>query len=160
MSITIRDETANELVLTIDNSGNMYFGNGTPINALTMYGSGIIDDNGVITYGVGTQALNFVAGTSFVDWVGNPDHNPSSVTISTLSGHVPTVEVDSDFPSATAQIFENEVQTTTLYRPVVVVSNVLVGSFTAGNTSHGQAAGSGHGEADPGTSGNFSYRWI
>ena len=45
MSIIIRDETANALVLTIDNSGNMYFGDGTPISAVTIAGQEIIDSS-------------------------------------------------------------------------------------------------------------------
>ena len=35
MSIIIKDEIANAVVLTIDSNGNMAFGDGTPISRLT-----------------------------------------------------------------------------------------------------------------------------
>jgi hypothetical protein len=41
MPIIIRDETANLLLLTIDNTGQMYFGDGTPISMLTLAGYGM-----------------------------------------------------------------------------------------------------------------------
>jgi prepilin-type processing-associated H-X9-DG protein len=36
MPLYIRDETANALVLTIDNNGNMAFADGNPIDRLTL----------------------------------------------------------------------------------------------------------------------------
>jgi hypothetical protein len=52
MSLFIKDETANATVLTIDNSGNIAFGDGTPVDLLSVAGYGIIDSDGQIVHGL------------------------------------------------------------------------------------------------------------
>ena len=92
MSIIIKDETANAVVLTIDNNGNMCFGDGTPINRLTLDGYGIIDSNGFITHGVNSGTLTYVSGSVNV----GIQH---VATISTLAGRMPTVQLDTQYPA-------------------------------------------------------------
>jgi hypothetical protein len=92
MPIIIRDETANLLLLTIDNSGQMAFGDGTPINMLTLAGYGIIDSNGVIVHGAGTTTAVPSSGS------GNCGVN-QSVLVTTISGRIPNVQLDTNFPA-------------------------------------------------------------
>ncbi|MCU1251542.1 MAG: hypothetical protein JWQ49_4571 [Edaphobacter sp.] len=93
MPIIIRDETANLLILTIDNSGNATFGDGTPINLLTVGGHGIIDSNGHVVHGLNSCSAHPTSGSV------NVGIN-SSATITTISGRVPTVQVDTTQPAA------------------------------------------------------------
>jgi hypothetical protein len=92
MPILIRDETANLAILTIDNSGQMTFGDGTPINMLTLAGYGIIDSNGHIVHGAGTTTVAPASGS------GNCGIN-QTVTITTISGRIPNIQIDTNFPS-------------------------------------------------------------
>ena len=93
MPIIIRDETANLLILTIDNNGNATFGDGTPINLLTVGGHGIIDSNGHVVHGLGSCSAHPISGGV------NVGIN-STATITTISGRIPTVQVDTTQPAA------------------------------------------------------------
>src|ERR1700722_14797945 len=92
MSLFISDVTAGELVLTIDDSGQMAFGNGTPINMVTLDGFGIIDDGGKLVHGAGTQTGNPASGS------GNCGIH-QQVTITTISGRIPNVQIDTEYPA-------------------------------------------------------------
>jgi hypothetical protein len=90
--IRIKDETANALVLTIDNSGNMAFADGTPINMLTLGGYGIIDSDGYIVHGLGFGTAVPQSGTVFVPF-------NSSASITTIAGRTPVVQIDTSAPA-------------------------------------------------------------
>jgi hypothetical protein len=93
MPIIVKDETANMVVLTIDNNGNMAFGDGTPINMLTLNGYGIIDSEGYIVHGLGSSAVFPASGTVNCG-IGQ------IVRIDTTSGVVPIAVVDTSYPAA------------------------------------------------------------
>jgi hypothetical protein len=96
MPIYIKDETANALVLTIDNNGNMAFADGTPINMLTLGGYGIIDSEGYIVHGLGNATA--VPQTGSVSVPLN-----SSVQIDTIAGVIPIVQIDTHAPAQHAR---------------------------------------------------------
>ena len=98
MPIIIRDETANLLILTIDNNGNATFGDGTPINLLTVGGHGIIDSNGHVVHGLNSCSANPVSGSVNVGI--NQVGSTSTATITTISGRIPTVQIDTTQPAA------------------------------------------------------------
>ena len=101
MSIIIRDETANALVLTIDNSGNMSFGDGTPITALTIAGEGIIDSEGMIVHGMGSCAVAGVTG-SIDCGIGQ------TVDVDTVTGRIPSVQLDTQYPAQSYNFVLND----------------------------------------------------
>jgi hypothetical protein len=92
MSIRIKDETANALVLTIDNNGNMAFADGTPINMLTLGGYGIIDSEGYIVHGLGFGTAVPQSGTVSVPL-------NSSASVATIAGTTPIVQIDTSAPA-------------------------------------------------------------
>lgn len=92
MPIYIKDETANALVLTIDNNGNMAFADGTPINMLTLGGYGIIDSEGYIVHGLGSGTALPQSGSLTVGY-------GQSATITTIAGKVPIVQLDTVAPA-------------------------------------------------------------
>lgn len=92
MPIIVKDETTNMVVLTIDNAGNMAFGDGTPINMLTLNGYGIIDSEGYIVHGLGSSAV-FPASGSVNCGIGQ------TVRITTTSGVIPIAVVDTTYPA-------------------------------------------------------------
>lgn len=92
MTIRIKDETANALVLTIDNNGNMAFADGTPINLLTLGGYGVIDSEGFIVHGLGSGTAVPQAGSVTVGY-------QQSATITTQAGKVPIVQLDTRAPA-------------------------------------------------------------
>ena len=92
MPIYIKDETANALVLTIDNNGNMAFADGTPIDRLTLGGYGIIDSDGYIVHGLGSSTAVPQSGTVTVGY-------GQSATITTLAGKTPIVQLDTHAPA-------------------------------------------------------------
>lgn len=94
--IYIKDETANIVVLTIDNNGNMAFGDGTPISLLTINNYGIIDSGGYIVHGLGSCSVNGLSGAV------NVGVN-QAVGISTVTGRVPTVQLDTLYPAISVQ---------------------------------------------------------
>jgi hypothetical protein len=87
MAIIIKDDTANSVVLTIDNNGNLAFADGTPISALTLAGYGVIDSDGYIVHGFGSSAVIPASGCV---------HIPTNqgVTINTVPGITPLAVVD------------------------------------------------------------------
>lgn len=93
MPIFVRDETANAPILTINNDGTMCFGDGTPISMLTLAGYGIIDSNGHITHGLGTQSGVPVSGT-----VNCGIHQ--TINITTLAGRIPNIQLDTQYPAS------------------------------------------------------------
>jgi hypothetical protein len=92
MPIIIKDETANAVILTIDNSGNMAFEDGTPINRLTLDGYGIIDDNGHIIHGGSSSTVSNASGSVNVPF-------QQQATITTLANRNPTVQLDTQWPA-------------------------------------------------------------
>jgi hypothetical protein len=90
--ILIKDETANALVLSIDNNGNMTFGDGTPIGALTIAGHEIIDSGGHIVHGLNSCAAKPMSGSVNC----GIDH---TVSVATISGRIPTVQLNTTYPS-------------------------------------------------------------
>lgn len=94
--LQIKDETAGVLLLTIDNTGLICFGNGTPVTQLTINGTGVIDSNGRITnQRVNSGSLAMSTGTVTVQ----PGQTAS---VTTLSGVSPTVQLDTSYPSQKA----------------------------------------------------------
>jgi hypothetical protein len=160
MSITVTDVTAGQLVLTISNSGQMYFGDGTPINMLTLDGFGIIDNNGHIVHGVGSSVLAFTSGAGTLGYVGSGISN--SVTITTQAGKQPTLQVDSAYPGHSVFNFQIEsedfVQTNNNCR--VQVNHLTAGSFGLTCLDLIQGAGLPGGNTMPGGNPNYSYRWL
>jgi hypothetical protein len=92
MPILVRDETANVPILTINNDGTMCFGDGTPINMLTLAGFGIIDSNGHVTHGLGSSAGVPVQGAM------NLGIRQTAV-ITTIAGRIPNVQLDTEYPA-------------------------------------------------------------
>jgi hypothetical protein len=92
MSIVIKDETAGQVVITIDNSGNMAFGDGTPVDSVTGGGYGVIDSNGYIIHGVGSCTMNGNFGSVNVG-------AQQQVFIYTIAGRTPTVQLDTIAPA-------------------------------------------------------------
>jgi hypothetical protein len=92
MAIIIKDDTANSVVLTIDNNGNLAFADGTPISALTLAGYGVIDSDGYIVHGFGSSAVIPASGMV---------HVPTNeiVTVSTIPGQIPIVALDTTVPA-------------------------------------------------------------
>jgi hypothetical protein len=160
MSVTVTDVTAGLLVLTINNSGQMYFGDGTPINMLTLDGYGIIDNNGHIIHGVGSPALAFTSGSGTLGYVGSGVSN--SATITTQAGKQPTLQVDSSYPGHNVYNFtiesEDYVQTNNNCR--VQVTGLTTGSFGLTCLDLIQGKGLAGGNTMPGGNPNYSYRWL
>ncbi len=99
MSIIVKDETAGVIILTIDNAGNMCFGDGTPINRLTLDGYGLIDNNGFIIHGGTSATVSAVTGAvNMSPTLSGTTINTPFVTISTLSGRTPMVQLDGQYP--------------------------------------------------------------
>jgi hypothetical protein len=96
MSLIIRDETANLLVLTCDNGGNFYFGDGTPVSAVTIAGGEIIDSGGFIVHGASSCSSSPTEGQVNV---GTNAFSPNGVTIHTIAGRTPIIQIDSAYPA-------------------------------------------------------------
>jgi hypothetical protein len=95
MPIQIRDVTAGVLLLTIDNTGLICFGNGTPVDQLSVNGVATIDSHGLIT----NQRL---FGSGLVPTTGTVICPPGNiVSVATLSGRTPTVQLDTNWPAVT-----------------------------------------------------------
>jgi hypothetical protein len=101
MSILIRDETANATVLTIDNSGNMYFGDGTPISAVTIAGQEIIDSNGKIVHGMGSCTVTGVTGSIDCPITQTAD-------VDTITGRIPSVQLNTHYPAQSYNVVYND----------------------------------------------------
>jgi hypothetical protein len=165
MPIIIRDETANELILTIDNTGQMAFGDGTPINMLTLAGFGIIDANGVIVHGAGTTTAVPVTGS------GNCGVN-QSVTVTTLPGRVPNVQLETNFPSGIYTFNPVDPNGTGPFGEIVNLSEfglihiifpLIAGTFTINNNNSAEPTLTD--PSSPNYDGSlaiapFLYRWI
>jgi hypothetical protein len=97
MPLYVKDETAGVMLLTIDNSGLICFGDGTPVNQLSIHGIGVIDENGFIQNGrLGSEGMAPSSGTVAV----GPNQ---SVVLSTLPGVHPTVQLDASWPNVHMQ---------------------------------------------------------
>lgn len=166
MPILIRDETANAYVLQIDNAGNFYFGDGTPISKVTIAGQEIIDNNGFIVHGLYPCSVNGISGS-----VNCPD--TTTVSVTTLLIRQPTVQVDSDYPAIYYQYQLNDPTDPSLGgREQLVSLNGLqvhdvkpfVGYFQIHNNNFydGQIADPSSDAYDPSVGGFYGvlYRWI
>jgi hypothetical protein len=98
MPLYIRDETANALVLTIDNNGNMAFADGTPIDRLSLAGYGIIDSEGYIVHGLGSGTAAPASGSVTC-------HLNSDVYVATIGGRAPVAQQDT---TASAKMYSLE----------------------------------------------------
>lgn len=95
MPLIIADETAHVVLLTIDNTGMICFGDGTPVSQVTIAGTAVIDANGQVS----NQRAN---SDSFVPVSGSVSVLPGGlVTIDTLAGRAPTVQLLTDWPQQT-----------------------------------------------------------
>lgn len=92
MSMIVKDETAGIIVFTIDNNGQLAFGDGTPINMLTLNGVGIIDSNGHITHGANSNTANPASGSGVMGI-------EQQISITTIAGRQPNVQLDTSYPS-------------------------------------------------------------
>ena len=165
MPIIIRDETANELILTIDNSGQMAFGDGTPINMLTLAGFGIIDSNGVIVHGAGSTTPVPASGS------GNCGIN-QSVQVTTIAGRIPNVQLDTNFPSGIYTFNPVDPNGTGPFGEIVnlsaaglihIIFPLVAGSFTIDNNNSADPTLTD--PSSPNFDGSltvapFVYRWI
>jgi len=144
MSLIIKDETANAVVLTIDNLGNMTFGDGTPINLLTIAGYGIIDDNGFIIHGLQSCSVNAPSGVVNVGF-------GETATITTIAGRIPTVALDTQYPALSY----------TLGEIGQLLSDPILGQFAISNKN--QATEDAQRDVNNATIlavGPCGYRWI
>lgn len=158
MSILVRDETANLALLTIDNNGNMTFGDGTPIDMATLGGYGIIDSSGQIIHGVGSPNLAFTFGSGTLGYSGGG--GASSASITTIPGVQPAVQVDSTYPYDVATWFDNEIQHVHHNALSVRISFLGPGGFAITNMNHGEAATKTQAAAIPDFTGAYAYRWL
>ena len=167
MPILIRDETANATVLTIDNNGNLAFADGTPINMLTLAGYGIIDSEGYIVHGFGSNAVLPNAGVVSV-----PTNN-FNVTIPTVPGVVPTATVDASYPAVNHSLVGDpgnpDAPLTRVDTPVMTIASHSVRPFPGGFVvaPNGVALdtrliepGSDYYDADLAAGVVVGYRWI
>ncbi len=97
MPIIIKDETAGAVVMTIDNNGNLAFGDGTPINMLTLNGYCIIDSLGYIVHGLGSSAVIPASGSVRVP-------TNQKVRVYGIPGITPVVVCDTSYPAASYQL--------------------------------------------------------
>jgi hypothetical protein len=97
MALKISDVGAGTVLLTIDDTGLICLGSGTPVTQLSINGIGVVDSAGNIT--------NMRApGTSMAPTSGTVTVNPgSSVTVTTLAGVAPTVQIDANWPNIKMQ---------------------------------------------------------
>jgi hypothetical protein len=155
MSIIIRDETANAAVLIIDNNGNMAFGDGTPINLLTLNGAEIIDSNGYIVNGLSSCTPASAEGAVTLD--------PSqTAVIATLPGRTPTVQLDSRYPAHNYSMIQNPVQLVDKQNYSLVSHKCipLVGQFSIWNRDTATSDVSDNQTAAAQAQSTCGYRWI
>lgn len=95
MGLKISDVGAGVVLLTIDNTGLICLGTGTPVDQLSINGIGVVDSSGNIT--------NLRApGSSMAPNSGTVTVAPGgSATVSTLAGVAPTVQIDATWPNVT-----------------------------------------------------------
>ena len=155
MSLIIKDETANAVVLTIDNLGNMTFGDGTPINLLTIAGYGIIDDNGFIIHGLQSCSVNAPSGVVNVGF-------GETATITTIAGRIPTVALDTQYPALSYTLGEiGQLLSDPILGQVVHTCSAGVGQFAISNKN--QATEDAQRDVNNATIlavGPCGYRWI
>lgn len=153
MPLYIKDETANTLLLTIDNNGQIAFGNGAPVNQITINGTAVIDADGNISGGrVGSGAIASGSGTVSV----GPGQ---SVTISTIAGVIPTAQVDAYWPNIKTQHVRvplDHCVSTPIYTTPSHTVRTLTGSFRVLNTTQP----SDDGQCPTGIADEVSYRWM
>lgn len=157
MSIVVRDETANAVVITIDNNGNMAFGNGTPINMLTLDGFGLIDVNGHILNGVSGATFNPVTGSISLGPQGNNTGGlPTTANVSTTPGVIPIVQIDTTYPAHSYTFSTGEISVT---QPVIRLGIVQAGGFGAAN-NNSETVTAGHNGFPTNLGATFTYRWL
>jgi hypothetical protein len=165
MSIIIRDETANAAVLTIDNNGNMTFGDGTPIAAVTIAGQEIIDGNGFIVHGLGSCSVNGVSGSV------NVGIRHVATIPTTLAGRLPTVQLDTQYPAMSYSLdFDTSTDPPTgiessspVYGQVVhTLLSAQPGSFSIVNNNHASLLLTQPGQYHDSSldTAECGYRWI
>jgi len=130
MPIYIKDETANALVLTIDDNGNMAFADGTPINMLTINGYGIIDSQGFIVHGLGFSTAVPQSGSVSVPM-------NSSASVDTIAGQTPIVQIDTHAPAVYTRYVSDAgtvgYETTDPHQGPEAYASPYVGGFTVQN---------------------------
>jgi hypothetical protein len=153
MPLYIRDETANRLCLTIDNTGLICFGDGTPVSQLSVNGTGVIDADGNIEDGrAGSGAVAPATGLVSV----GPGQ---SIVINTQAGVRPTVQIDATWPSIRTQhvlIPASHCISTPIYSTPSHTVRTLTGSFRITNTTQP----SDDGQCPTGIADEVSYRWM
>jgi hypothetical protein len=152
--IQVRDETAATLLITIDNNGNMAFGNGTPINRLTLDGYGLIDDQGNITYGVVSGSFGEVAGSANAGIF-------QATTILTQSGRIPTVQINTTYPAHQYYWDGTMERTLPINQPEHIVEAGMSQFFVQNRNSTDANVGPSGPHEDPTlATAPFIYRWI
>jgi hypothetical protein len=169
MPVIIHDDTANAVVMTIDNNGNLAFGDGTPINMLTLNGYGIIDSQGYIVHGIGNAAVLPISGSVFVSGPGGISGGLANVSIGLPI--IPMVVPDTTYPAIFWSVeedspgsgTEHETQTT-LYEPLHVTTPFVGGFEVRCNTGVGDdriiTPGSPFYEPSVANGTTCFYRWI
>lgn len=160
MPLRITDETAGVLLLVIDDAGLICFGNGTPVTQLTINGIGVVDSDGYI--------VNQRAGSSSIaPSSGSVTVAPGfSVTLNTLPGIVPTVQLDSFWPNIKTEYLQDpfiHCQSTSLYstpthslHPGTYDPSNTPGSFTVYNLTQPDEMS----QCPTGISDTVNYRWM
>jgi hypothetical protein len=130
MSIIIKDETANAVVLTIDNLGNMSFADGTPVSLLSLNGQQVIDDNGFIVHGL-TGCSPAPSTGSVAVGVGQ------SAIVTTLIGRTPIAQIDTAYPAQAyvQSIHTGVISSTPLYGEPVCSCEAGSGQFQIANNN-------------------------
>jgi hypothetical protein len=156
LPIVIKDETANAVVLTIDNLGRLAFGDGTPIDMVTLNGYGIIDSEGYIVHGLGSSAVIPASGTLDLR-IGE------SAQILTIPGVMPIIALDTSYPARHYSVnpVTGVLVTTTTPTPVHT-AEPDPGSFRIMNTNTSSVDLVAYPEYDHviNTPGPVNYRWI
>jgi hypothetical protein len=154
MPLYIRDETANALVLTIDNNGNMAFADGTPIDRLTLGGYGIIDSEGYIVHGLDSNSVTSAAGSLSLGYGQN-------ASITTIPGRMPTVQLDTVAPARSYFVTGGTPHNTPINSPLHVASPDY-GSFEIFNMNQAdeETMESPVFSKGPNLSADVTYRWL
>jgi hypothetical protein len=154
MPLYIKDETAGVLLLTIDNNGLICFGDGTPVNQLSIHGIGVIDENGLIVNGrLGSEGMAPSSGTVTVA-------PGQSVLLNTLPGIIPTVQLDAYWPNVrtTHQLVPiDRCVKTNLYNQA---SHSVRGAGAGGFRVFNNTQPSDDGECSTGITDDVNYRWM
>lgn len=141
------------LLLSIDNSGLICLGNGSPVSQLTVGGTAVIDIHGLITnQRIGAGTLVATAGSVTVA--------PHTVgVVNTIAGFRPVVQLEAGWPSRSTT-FNSQTGLCSFAQLYGVCAHTLqavsVGSFAVSNMTQPDPTGN----CPTGISDTVTYRWM